>query len=72
MLQGPNKVDTQYYDSIQAFKSKLSLLEVQPSNNNPAHFPCLEYLCNVGSAENMGQYKENISNLLQQLVFPSI
>lgn len=37
-LQGLNRVVTQYYDSISAFKMKLSLWETQLSNGDAAHF----------------------------------
>ena len=38
---------------------------MQLSNNNPAHFPCLKDLSNARSAWNLGQFKEEISILLQ-------
>ena len=63
MLQGCNKDVTQYYDNMQAFKSKLSLWEMQLSNNNPAHPPCLKHLWDA-CADDLGQQKENVSSLL--------
>lgn len=45
MLQGRNKVVTQYYDSICAFKVNLSLWEMQPAGGDAAHLPCLEDVC---------------------------
>ena len=38
-LQGRNKIVTQFYDSIFAFKLKLSMLETQLANGDAAHFP---------------------------------
>ena len=40
-LQGCNRVVTQYYKSINAFKMKLSLWETQLSNCDTTHFSCL-------------------------------
>ena len=58
MLLGRDKVFTQYYDNIQAFKSKHALYEIQLSNDNPVYSPCLKDPCNDGSVEDLGQYKE--------------
>ena len=44
-LQGRNKIVTQFYDSILAFKLKLSLWKTQLENGDAAHFPCLKHLC---------------------------
>ena len=66
MLQGHNKVVTQYYDNRQAFRYKLALWEKQLSNNSPAHLPYLKDPYNAGTAEDLGQHKEKISNLFQQ------
>lgn len=45
MLQGCNKVVTQYYNSIHAFKLKLPLWETQLAGGDAAHFPCLTDVC---------------------------
>ena len=45
ILQGCNKVVTQYYDHIGDLKSKLALWEMPLSKYNPSHFPCLKDLC---------------------------
>ena len=66
MLQGRNKVVTQYYDNIRAFKSKLVLWEMQFSKNSPVHFPFLKELYNTGTVTELGRYKESISSLLQE------
>ena len=66
MLQCCSKVVTWCHDNICAFKSTLSLWGMRLLSNNPAHFSCLRDLFNAGSAEEFGQYKENISSLLQQ------
>ena len=57
MLQGHNKVVTQYYDNVRAFKTILALWVM--------HFLCKKDFCNAGSAENLGKYKDKISSLLQ-------
>ena len=54
MLQVRSKVVTHYYDDIRAFKSDLSLWEMQLPNNIRALFPCLRDLCNAVSAEQRG------------------
>ena len=66
MLQGRNKVVTQYYDNIRAFQSKLVLWEMQFSKNSPVHFPFLKELYNTGTVTELGRYKESISSLLQE------
>ena len=66
MLYSYNNAVTQYLDNTRAFKSKLDLWEIQLSNNSPVNFSCLKDLCNAGSSEDLGQYKERISSLLQQ------
>lgn len=45
MLQGRNKVVTQYYDSICAFKVNLSLWEMQPAGGDAASSLTLSGRC---------------------------
>lgn len=68
-LQGRNRVVTQYYDSISAFKMKLSLWETQLSNGDTAHFSCLTAVRPEapGRPDNdLDKYKDNITDLLQE------
>ncbi len=44
-MQGRNKLVTEYYDSVHAFQMKLALWEMQLSQHNPVHFPCLISTC---------------------------
>ena len=65
-LQGCNKVASEYYDNIRAFMSMHHLWEMQLSNNNPSHFPCLDDLYNAEGAESLFQLKEEISSLFHE------
>ena len=66
MLQGRNKVVTQYYDSICAFKLKLSLWETQLAGGDAAHFPCLKDVCATQHSVDMKRFKDKITGLLQE------
>lgn len=54
------------YNSIRAFKLKLSLWETQPAGGDAAHFPCLKDLCTTQHASDMKQFKDNITRLLRE------
>ena len=64
-LQRHNKIVTQFYDSILAFKLKLSLWETQLANADAAHFPCLKHLCLTQEIKNIKRFKDKITGLLQ-------
>ena len=64
MLQGCSKVVTPYYDSICAFKLKLSLWETQLVGGDAAHFPCLKDLCATQHAADMKQFKDKTTGLV--------
>ncbi|KAL3976413.1 hypothetical protein ACER0C_022299 [Sarotherodon galilaeus] len=66
MLQGRKKIVTQYYDSIHAFKLKLTLWETQIASGDPAHFPCLRDVCAASVNPDVKQYKDKISGLLRE------
>lgn len=66
MLQGRSKVVTQYYDSICAFKLKLSLWETQLAGGDAAHFPCLKDVCATQHAADMRRFKDKITGLLRE------
>lgn len=66
MLQGRKKIVTQYYDSIRAFKLKLTLWETQMASGDPAHFPCLRDVCAASVNPDVRQYKDKISGLLRE------
>lgn len=66
MLQGRSKVVTQYYDSISAFKLKLSLWEAQLAGGDAAHFPRLKEVCTTEHAANMKRFKDKITGLLRE------
>ncbi|XP_037794130.1 general transcription factor II-I repeat domain-containing protein 2-like [Penaeus monodon] len=66
MLQGRSKVVTQYYDSICAFKLKLSLWETQLAGGDAAHFPCLKDVCATQHAADMRRFKDKITELLRE------
>lgn len=66
VLQGRNKVVTQYYDSICAFKLKLSLWETQLAGGDAAHFPCLKDVCATQHAADMKRFKDKMSGLLRE------
>ena len=56
-------------DKVKEFMSGLKKPQITSSHSmevSCAHFSCIEDLCNAGSAKDLGQYKENISSLLQQ------
>jgi len=59
MLQGRKRLVTQYYDTIRAFKLKLSLWETQLSGDDTAHFLCLKSVRAMGLNSDLNQYKEN-------------
>ena len=59
LLQGRKKVVTQYYDSIRAFKLKLSLWETQLSSGDTAHFPCLRDVRATGFNADMDYRKSS-------------
>ena len=65
-LQGRNKIVTQFYDSILAFKLKLLLWETQLENGNAAHFPSLKHLCLTQRTKDMKRFKDKITGLLQE------
>uniref|UniRef100_A0A0E9XBG8 HAT C-terminal dimerisation domain-containing protein n=1 Tax=Anguilla anguilla TaxID=7936 RepID=A0A0E9XBG8_ANGAN len=68
-LQGRNRVVTQYYDSISAFKMKLSLWETQLSNGDTAHFSCLTAVRPEAPDRpnnDLEKYKDNITDLLRE------
>ncbi|XP_023254026.1 general transcription factor II-I repeat domain-containing protein 2B-like [Seriola lalandi dorsalis] len=66
MLQGRTKVVTQYYDSICAFKLKLSLWETQLAGGDAAHFPCLKDVFTTQRAADMKRFKDKITRLVQE------
>ncbi|KAK3519988.1 hypothetical protein QTP70_010128 [Hemibagrus guttatus] len=66
MLQGRSKVVTQYYDSICAFKLKLSLWETQLAGGDAAHFPCLKDVCTTQHAADMKRFKYKITGLVRE------
>ena len=59
MLQGRKRLVTQYYDTIRAFKLKLSLWETQLSGDDTAHFLCLKSVRATGLNSDLNQYKDN-------------
>lgn len=63
-LQGRNKVVTPYYDSIRAFKLKLSLWETQLSGGDASHFPCLKHVCATQRVADTKRFKDKITGLL--------
>ena len=66
MLQGRKKVVTQYFESISAFKLKLTLWETQLSDGDPAHFPCLKDMVATAYNVDMSRYKDKITGLLRE------
>jgi len=64
MLQGCKRLVTQYYDTIRAFKLKLSLWETQLSSDDTAHFPCLKRVRATGMNSELNQYIDKITELL--------
>lgn len=65
-LQGRNKVVTQYYNSIHAFKLKLSLWETQLSGGDASHFPSLKHVCATQRVADIKRFKDKITGLLQE------
>ena len=59
MLQGRKRLVTQYYDTIRAFKLKLSLWETQASGDDTAHFLFLKSVRATGLNSDLNQYKDN-------------
>ena len=66
ILQGRNKVVTQYYDNIRAFKLKLSLWETQLAGGDAAHFPCLKDVCVTQQVTQMKRFRDKIAGLAQE------
>ena len=66
MLQGHKKVVTQYFESIHAFKLKLTLWKTQLSDGDPAHFPCLKDMVATADNVDMSWYKDKIMGLLRK------
>ena len=66
MLQGRKRLVTQYYDTIRAFKLKLSLWETQLSGDDTAHCPCLKSVRATGMNSDLHQYKDKITELLRE------
>lgn len=66
VLQGRKKIVTQYYESIRAFKLKLTLWEKQLSSGDTAHFPCLRDVCVSSVNAEMRPYKDKIAGLLSE------
>lgn len=64
MLQGRNKVVTQYYNSICAFKLKLSLWETKLTGGDAAHFPCLKDVCATQHVTDMKRFKDKLTGLV--------
>lgn len=65
MPQGRRKVFTQYYNSICAFKLKVSLWETQLTGGDATHFPYLKDMCMTQHAADMRRLKDKIKGLLQ-------
>jgi len=59
MLQGRKRLVTQYYDTIRAFKLKLSLWETQLTGDDTAHFLFLKSVRATGLNSDLNQYKDN-------------
>ena len=66
MLQGRKRLVTQYYDTIRAFKLKLSLWKTQLSGDDIAHFLCLKSVRATGLNSDLNQYKGVMTELLQE------
>lgn len=68
-LQGRNRVVTQCYDSISAFKTKLSPWETQLSNGDTARFSCLTAVrleAPDRPDNDLETHKDNITDLLRE------
>ena len=57
---------TTVYDSILAFKLKLSLWETQLANDDAAYFHCLKHLCLTQGLTDMKRFKNKITGLSQE------
>lgn len=66
MLEGRNKVVTQDYDSIRAFKLKLSLWEMQLAGGGAAQLSCLKDVCATQHGAHMKRFKVKIAGLLRE------
>jgi len=66
MWQGRKRLVTQYYDTIRAFKLKLSLWKTQLSGDDTAHFLCLKSVRATGPNSDLNQYKEKMTELLRE------
>jgi len=64
MWQGRKTLVTQYYDTIRAFKLKLSLWKTQLPGDDTAHFLCLKSVRATGLNSNLNQYKDKMTELL--------
>ena len=69
-LQGRDKLVTQYYDHICAFKMSLSLWETQLASGDAVHFASLKSMCAGRTAQqrvrDMKRYKDKIAALMQE------
>ena len=69
-LQGRNKLVTQYYDHVCAFKMSLALWETQLAAGDAVHFASLKDLCTSRTAQqrvrDMKRYKDKIAALMQE------
>ena len=65
-IQECNKIATQFYDSILAFKLKLSLWETQLAKSDADLFPCLKHFCMTQGITDMKWFKDKITRLLQE------
>ncbi|XP_014774134.1 general transcription factor II-I repeat domain-containing protein 2-like [Octopus bimaculoides] len=66
MLQGRKNVVTQNFESISAFKLRLTLWETQLSGGDPAYFRCLKDVVATADNVDMNRYKDNIMGLLRE------
>lgn len=66
MMQGRRKVVTQFYEGVCAFNLKLSLWVTQLSNGDTSHFPLLTALRATEHNADLNQYKDKITELLQE------
>ena len=65
-IQSFNKVVTQYYDSVYAFKLKLSLWKTQLVGGDAVHFTCLKNVCTTQRVADMKRFKDKLTGLLQE------
>jgi len=68
MLQGRKRLVTQYYDTIRAFKLKLSLWETQLTGDDTAHFLCLKSVRATGLSSDLNQYNSKVVAGVQETV----